>query len=827
MSVTMTPDRRRVLELLHAQSDWVIAVDRFFSPDFYDAPLDAHLGPEARQYLLDYRPDFGEGLGHRLIVTTSGQDEIMGRLHGALGELGLDASADTVTALLDHLKMASGRLAYRGLQSEAAAAQTAALAAVLAYLQGQGRLRQAFLVPIGLHTDLLGGGAAEEHCDALLVTLRRNVMDVTFVAARRYRGDADIEDLADEIEARLERTRLGFQRRYFDDMRVDNALQRAHLAAVLRFYLERAVRHGLLDGRVEGWFREHLARLERVSLEYRATSQGFILAQSAGVRAPDPRGDVTFEVVRPADLHRATPFTQATPLEPALPFDQDAAASISSSGVRDVSADSGAGAGHPDALVEEHIRPSADEERAAETVGLVAAPSAIDDASEAEKSAPTTFTDPTDADAATGRPVPLAPPAPAASSVPAPNLSEATSSIGLGVANVPDLVEDETSSSSVVSHTDAVPVSDEGNRPEETGAETVSVLVGHAGTQATPVIWEPGVRGTPHLFVVGTPGQGKSWTVARAVGELTRQGVPSLLLDFHGQFGGHDGRLAVARQATVWDARDGLPFSPFELPDVGVDLFEAQSSAQAIAEIFGYVCKLGPIQRDVVYRAVSAAFRARGVGNDAATGSRRNPTSAEVLKQIERYEGTGSASNVSSRCRPLLEMGLFRPRDGDAYENLLTIVRHGLVIDLHRLAELEILQLAAGAFILRKLYKDMFTWGEARALRLLVVLDEAHRLANDVTLPKLMKEGRKFGIAVIVASQGMADFHKDVPANAGTRIVFRTNHPDSRKVASLLSPQNSGELARRIERLKVGQAYVQAPGASQPALVTMAPPAET
>jgi len=152
------------------------------------------------------------------------------------------------------------------------------------------------------------------------------------------------------------------------------------------------------------------------------------------------------------------------------------------------------------------------------------------------------------------------------------------------------------------------------------------------------------------------------------------------------------------------------------------------------------------------------------------------------------------------------------------------IVRRGLVIDLHRLADLELLQLAVGAFVLRKLYKDMFTWGEADRLRLLVVLDEAHRLARDITLPKLMKEGRKFGIAAIVASQGMADFHTDILGTAGTKVIFRTNHPDSRRVAGFIRAPKGVDLTARIEQLEVGHAYVQTPEMRAGSIVKMAPP---
>jgi len=89
------------------------------------------------------------------------------------------------------------------------------------------------------------------------------------------------------------------------------------------------------------------------------------------------------------------------------------------------------------------------------------------------------------------------------------------------------------------------------------------------------------------------------------------------------------------------------------------------------------------------------------------------------------------------------------------------------------------------------------------------VLDEAHKLARDVTLPKLMKEGRKYGIAIVAASQGVADFHPDVLGNVGTKISFRINYPDSRKVADFFQGRPGQNLVSVVEGLGVGQALVQ------------------
>jgi DNA helicase HerA-like ATPase len=132
-----------------------------------------------------------------------------------------------------------------------------------------------------------------------------------------------------------------------------------------------------------------------------------------------------------------------------------------------------------------------------------------------------------------------------------------------------------------------------------------------------------------------------------------------------------------------------------------------------------------------------------------------------------------------------------------------------VVLDVHGL--MEQVQRAAGAFVLRKVYREMFRWGQTKQLRLAVVLDEAHRLARDVTLPKIMKEGRKYGVAVVVASQGVDDFHKDVLGNAGTKVAFRCNYPQSKTVAGFLRGRSGQDVAEALEQLSVGQAYVSTP----------------
>jgi DNA helicase HerA-like ATPase len=305
--------------------------------------------------------------------------------------------------------------------------------------------------------------------------------------------------------------------------------------------------------------------------------------------------------------------------------------------------------------------------------------------------------------------------------------------------------------------------------------------------------------------------------------ELGRQNIPALILDFHGQFAQSPGESGRAVQPNVLDAAKGLPFSPFECSQEGGQA-GWMANALAIAEIFAYVAGLGDMQKDIVYSAVRDAYKARGFDDESegmTAQALEYPTLKDVSKRIEQYEQTRHSANVSARCRPLLEMNLFNPSEQPV--DLLSLVRRGLVIDLHNLFA-ETLQIAAGAFVLRKLYKDMFRWGYAKQLRLAIVLDEAHRLAKDTTLPKLMKEGRKFGISVIVASQGLGDFHPDVLGNAGTKIIFRMNYPESRKVSGFIRGRQGQNLSERIEQLSIGSAYVQTPDMLYGSVVKMYPP---
>ncbi|GCE27572.1 hypothetical protein KDA_30560 [Dictyobacter alpinus] len=797
LEVTLGSEQRQLLERLHESTNWVVTLDRFFTLDYYDSPNEPELDTLARKYVLDYSPEFSDGLGHRMMVTTAWHEEIQSLLSQAMNDLGFAHVDQSVSHLLHHLKTISGRLALQALESSNTAAAAVGLGVVTAWLQQKGRLRQSVLIPVDTYPRLFSVDssgktiAGERRCDLVLISLKRNIVDATFIEVKWRRGRVPFEDLSRDMVLQMKSSATIMRNRFFNDSRVDGALQRSYLANVLRFYFERARRYKLFDPEAEHSFLEHISRLEKTGLDFRPGYEGYIVSLEGDERKPFPMDDARITVLTARDFEQATEFSSQiyTPVDYADEIIEDLAVPGEDESDEDHDAPP------PKSVktgTKEHQSVTIPKNEPSDPTDTVISVNQPDNESgEAEND-----TDFEEEDYANDKTQKLS--AINTSSIYAPEQSSHTESV---------YAQPEVSSEPVQESSD----------PQA----PVQVSLGQAIGSNLDVDWQPAVSGSPHLFVLGIPGQGKSWTVTRLLTELGKQQVPALVLDFHGQFADPSEPFVQAINPTVLDASRGLPFSPFECTqDGGSGGWQANS--YAISEIFAHVVDLGDMQRDVVFSAIRDAYKAHGFNDDPDQSIKglSYPTLAEVLQNIESLAQARRVSNVAARCRPLLEMNLFRPTENAP--DLLSLVRSGLVVDLHNLY-VETLQQAAGAFVLRKIYKDMFSWGYAKRIRLAIVLDEAHRLAKDVTLPKIMREGRKFGVAVIVASQGMADFHPDILGTAGTKIIFRMNYPDSKKVSGFIRGLPGQDLPARIEQLGVGTAYVQTPEMSVGSVVKMHP----
>lgn len=115
---------------------------------------------------------------------------------------------------------------------------------------------------------------------------------------------------------------------------------------------------------------------------------------------------------------------------------------------------------------------------------------------------------------------------------------------------------------------------------------------------------------------------------------------------------------------------------------------------------------------------------------------------------------------------------------------------------------------------------DTLFWGMSLAVGgrlqpLLIVVDEAHRFlpgsgsgAAAPIFAKIAKEGRKYGVGLLVVTQRPSDVDPSVLSQCGTMIALRVTNPADKAAVSAAVPDDLGGLAGLVPALRTGEALV-------------------
>ncbi|WP_375590603.1 ATP-binding protein [Hoeflea alexandrii] len=118
--------------------------------------------------------------------------------------------------------------------------------------------------------------------------------------------------------------------------------------------------------------------------------------------------------------------------------------------------------------------------------------------------------------------------------------------------------------------------------------------------------------------------------------------------------------------------------------------------------------------------------------------------------------------------------------------------------------------------LLRVIYDTLFWAGSqpvsGRAQPLLIVIDEAHRFLPEGSdsscqriLTKVAKEGRKYGVGLMVVTQRPSDIDATILSQCGTMIALRTTNPGDRSRVAASFPDDLGGLVDLLPSLRTGE----------------------
>ena len=726
-----------MLERVHQASDWVFTIDRNFGIEYFDDPIKGP-GKVGGGYLIDYTPEFLDGVAHRLIISTFHQQEIESILrNGFLEMLGIDPDQEgetidsaKVAEVLTLLKSVSGRLALKLINNPTQAQEVIGLALTRLALERDGRLRVAVLIPVDSHMELFHLSQKElvnadltlKRTDLMLVRLSERALhlDLIEVKNRKAGSPAQLVELHEAIREKNHNTEQHFRRNFLggEEPRLDAAIKHKELANILRFYFERAVRYGLFaDGALTGndhaAFQRALESVEAGVTEVSFAHEGFIFNGSS------------YATVDEKIVHenRIQTFGRAGIAE-----------------LLGIGTDDGGDDGST---------PPADGGPA---------PDGGEEAANRQRSKP-------GSEGARPR-------------VPGETPDGDQSGVDSGATGTGGQEEQPA----------------EQTKPSD---EPVRVLLGNDHVTQAAVYWDPHTSVptrllNQHLLIVGKSGSGKSETTKSLLYELDRQGVPSIIFDFQGEYA--SGEFAEAVQPQVFDVMEGLPINPFEVP-VDPRTGERRRPVEMVFRLADTLNAVfagsGDIQLGKLREAIQECYEQAGFDMKTPAPADKEPPTLEMLETVldQWSEKGGQIKNLQVRLQPLFMSGIFdQGKAGFSFDDLF---KRTTVILLT--AGIKDLMLAAARFLLEKLYGAMMMQGMSKSLRLMVCVDEAHKLCNDPKITDLAKEARKYGLGLILSSQETRDFHPSIFANAGTQIVLALEDADAGIMAKVYAQEKKDQ----------------------------------
>jgi len=739
---------KHLINRIHEHSDWVFTIDRNFGIEYFDNPRSG--GGAVRSYLIDYTPEFLDGVGHRLIISTFWLSEIEGIIFDGLKKMDIPGSGFQASQILDVLKSISGRLALKLINNPKDAREIIGLALTRLLLQEHGDLKSGILIPVDSHIDLFAehkriaddASIRIQRSDLILVCAKGNQLVLRLIEVK-YRSNAgglgEDSSLKEAIVQKNADTRKVFETKFVprpEKDRLDRDLQNKELSNLLQFYLERSRRHGLISesDQASEALQSVISRLENGAFQVVFEKAGYIYHTQGVSKEPESYKENQIHVVGRAQIlellnceedllevsesnttsinqQEVTPKTTAVAIETKVPESQKNVLNVLSTAF----------------ILHEDIQ----------------------------------------------RPKP----------------------------------------SSNQEVTSAIVVAASEPKPSVTSKDGLRILLGKNVDNNKTIFWDPFTTvpkklTNQHILIVGKSGAGKTQTASSFLWELARAGVPSIIFDFQGEYISNkltngDGKTFLeCTKAKVLDAADGININPLEVP---IDPHSGKKQtyikvvyqvANSLAKIFG----LGEIQHAILRDAITQTFAGAGfLANDKETWNRPAPSFLSVwtiLKEMEAEVG-GNVRNLNLRIQPLFETGVFlESPDSKGFEEALQSTH---VLRLSNLATPE-LMVAVSRFVLQKIYADMLARGPSNIMRIFAVVDEAHKLSYEETLTELIREARKYGVGILLASQSVKDFDRVVFDMVGTKISLQLEGDDAKVMADnmgLINKQDR-DIARQM-----------------------------
>ena len=286
---------RYILSKIHEKSDWVFTIDRNFGIEYFDNPEDAN--PNLKSYLIDYTPEFMDGVGHRLIVSTGWLNEIEKLIQDGLQKTNIPTSSFRAVKILDIIRSISGKLALKLINNPNNVREIIGLAITRLALEKEGLLQDSVLIPVDTHIDIFAQNKRRnleeevtvKRSDLILVSEKNGKLNLNLIEVKFRSGEGNITEslaLKEEICKKNENSEKALRTKFIsndDNPKIDIQIANKSLSTLIGFYFERAVRNGFCTSSSK--IKKLIESINKGDFEIQFEKSGYILHWS-GISKP-------------------------------------------------------------------------------------------------------------------------------------------------------------------------------------------------------------------------------------------------------------------------------------------------------------------------------------------------------------------------------------------------------------------------------------------------------------------------------------------------------------------------------------------------------------
>jgi DNA phosphorothioation-dependent restriction protein DptH len=327
---------------------------------------------------------------------------------------------------------------------------------------------------------------------------------------------------------------------------------------------------------------------------------------------------------------------------------------------------------------------------------------------------------------------------------------------------------------------------------------SASVILGRIHGADASVYWSVNIAGNPHLMIAGLPGMGKTTCLVNLCRQLQSFGITPIVFSYHDDI---DSKLAEFYPDIGKSDCQSLGFNPMRVADQGP--LGHIESAGLLRDIFASIFpELGDLQLETIRNAIKSSYEAHGWGPQGDSESIQPPPFRAFFKKLQSSGKTDiRTQTLVARLTELDDYQFFN--DMRAGQSFLDEARP-VLLQIHKTQNAAV-QRAFASFAFYRIYQDMFRRGRKDCITHAVIFDEAHRASRLKLIPTMAKECRKYGIALVLASQEARDFDTSLFSAIANYLILRVTEHDAKALARNVAPS---DMERRVaDRLKQIEKY--------------------